>query len=119
MMAFTIVYHFREQEAMIKGEYAEVCGAGKDSKGAKRKKMLRRIHEYEKFLENCNRLKKVEEEKQETLKKKRINTMIDGMFMKPMFSLLIRSKSLSYLEIIQPGEEEKKLERFSMPPLPD
>ena len=45
--------------------------------------------------------------------------MIDGMFMKPMFSLLIRSKSLSYLEIIHPGEEEKKLERFSLPPLPD
>ena len=102
---------------MIKGEYADVCG--KDSKGQRRKKMLKRIHEYEKFLENCNRLKKIEKEKQEKLKKMRRNTMIEGMFLKPMFSVLIRSKSLSYLEIIQPSEEERKMERFSLPPLPD
>ena len=109
----------REQEAMIKGEYAEVCGSVKDSKDVKRKKMLKRIHEYEKFLENCNRLKRIEDEKKEKMRKLRRNTMIDGMLMKPMVSVMIRSKSLSYLEIIQPSEEERKLERFSLPPLPD
>ena len=55
---------------MLKGEYAEVCG--KDAKGVRRKKMLKRIHEYEKFLENCNRMKKIENEKKETLKKKKV-----------------------------------------------
>ena len=55
------LFYFREQEALLKGEYAEVCG--KDSKDVRRKKMLKRIHEYEKSLESCNRLKKIEEKK--------------------------------------------------------
>ena len=81
--------------------------------------MLKRIHEYEKFLENCKRLKRIEKKKQEELRKKRRNTMFEGMFMEPKVNIMLRSKSLSYLEIIKPTEEEeRKLERFSLPPLP-
>ena len=107
----------REQEAMIKGEYAEVCG--KDPKDVKKRKLLKRIHEYEKFLANCNRMKETEKNNQEQLKKKRRHTMIEGMYTEPMFSVLIRSKSLSYLEVIQTSEDTRKTDRFSLPPLPD
>ena len=100
-------------------EYAGVSGSKKDSKGVRKKKMLKRIHEYEKFLANCNRLKAIDMEKREKLKKKRRNTMIEGMHTEPMFSVLISSKSLSYLEIIQTNEDARKTDRFSLPPLPD
>ena len=52
---------------MIKGEYAEVCG--KDSKDARRKKMLKRIHEYDKVLENCNRLKELKKKSKKNCRK--------------------------------------------------
>ena len=100
-------------------EYAGGSGANKDSKDIRKKKMLKRIHEYEKFLANCNRLKAIDKEKREKLQKKRRHTILEGMHTEPMFSVLIRSKSLSYLEIIQTNEDTKKTDRFSLPPLPD
>lgn len=61
-------------------------------------------------------------------KVKRRNTVMEGMTTEPEYSLLIRSKSLTYLDVIlnqgetvkkQPQPSPKTTERFSMPPLVD
>ena len=49
---------FREQEAKIKGEYSDL--KGKAPKDIRRLKMLKRIQQYERFVENCERYKEFE-----------------------------------------------------------
>ena len=49
---------------MMKGEYAAASG-GKCPKDRRRQRMLKRIHEYEKFVDNCERYKEYEREKKE------------------------------------------------------
>ena len=55
--------NYRDQDAKIKGQYQEV--GGKTPKDVRKKKMLRRIHEYRKFKANCQRLKEFIKTKQE------------------------------------------------------
>ena len=49
---------------MMKGEYAAASG-GKCPKDRRRQRMLKRIHEYEKFVDNCERYKEFFREKKE------------------------------------------------------
>ena len=59
-------------------------------------------------------------------RRKRRNTVVAAKKAKPEYVLLVRSCSLSYLDVIQSedySEEGRggsaRLDRFSMPPLPD
>ena len=59
-------------------------------------------------------------------RRKRRNTVVAAKKAKPEYVLLVRSCSLSYLDVIQSedyNEEGRggsgRLDRFSMPPLPD
>ena len=124
--------HFpsRENEAQLKGVQESIGPAGVQSR---KKRQLRRIEEYEKFLTNCNIVREkldVEMERREREQIKRRNTVMEGMRTDPEYSLLIRSKSLTYLDVILnqgeavqiqdvPQLSSKTTERFSMPPLVD
>ena len=121
--------HFlvRESEAVLQGAVQAIGPGGH----AQKYRQLRRIEEYEKFLTNCNIVKEkveAEMERREREKVKRRNTVMEGMTTEPEYSLLIRSKSLTYLDVIlnqgemvkkQPQPSPKTAERFSMPPLVD
>ena len=121
--------HFlvRESEAVLQGAVQAIGPGGH----AQKYRQLRRIEEYEKFLTNCNIVKEkveAEMERREREKVKRRNTVMEGMTTEPEYSLLIRSKSLTYLDVIlnqgetvkkQPQPSPKTTERFSMPPLVD
>ena len=61
---YLTIFIFSEHEAMMKGEYAAAVG-GKCPKDRRRRRMLKRIHEYEKFVDNCERYKEYEREKKE------------------------------------------------------
>ena len=106
----------REQETILAGEYAEVCG--QRSGDLRKQRRIRRIEEYEKFLTNCQIVReKMELEKEIRLKEKvkRRNTVVERTKSSPEYILTIRSKSLSYLDVIP--AEESRVERFSLPPL--
>ena len=67
---------------MIKGEWAEAVGP----KGTKKHRQMRRIEEYEKFMNNCRVVKErleVERAKREQERVKRRNTVIEGMRTSP------------------------------------
>ena len=117
----------REQETILKGEYAEVCGQLGDLRKQRR---IRRIEEYEKFMINCNIVRarmEVERLGMAREKRKRRNTVVTARRAKPEYVLLVRSCSLSYLDLIQSeaftgeggGSSSARVDRFSMPPLPD
>ena len=53
-----------EQEAKIKGEYSDL--KGKTPKDIRMLKAMKRIHQYEKFVENCERYKQFEQSKKAT-----------------------------------------------------
>ena len=113
----------RESEAVLQGAVQAIGPGGH----AQKYRQLRRIEEYEKFLTNCNIVKeKLEVECREKVKRR--NTVMEGMTTEPEYSLLIRSKSLTYLDVIlnqgepvkkTPQSSPKTAERFSMPPLVD
>ena len=112
----------------MKGEYAEVCGQLGDLRKQRR---IRRIAEYEKFLTNCNIVRErveVERLTRAKEKRKRRNTVVAAKKAKPEYVLLVRSCSLSYLDVIQSEDFNEEGRgagsgsgsgRFSMPPLPD
>ena len=58
--------NFREKEAMAKGEYSDMDG--NIPLDIKKKRTLKRIHEWEKFEANCQMLKEKNDEKQKVLK---------------------------------------------------
>ena len=58
-----LYFHYRDKDAKIKEKYQDV--GGNEPKDIRKRKMLRRIHEYKKFKENCQRLKQFIREKQE------------------------------------------------------
>ena len=106
---------------MVKGEFSAVVG---ETGRMRKHRQMRRIEEYEKFLTNCTVVKErldVERERRQREQVKRRNTLMEGMKTVPEYSLLIRSKSLSYLDVIQTQggslDQSPKTERFSMPPL--
>ena len=110
----------------MKGEYAEVCGQLGDLRKQRR---IRRIAEYEKFLVNCIIVReRIELERMTRSKerRKRRNTVVAAKKAKPEYVLLMRSCSLSYLDVIQSEDYDEegragtgKQDRFSMPPLPN
>ena len=107
---------------MIKGEWAEAVGP----KGTRKHRQMRRIEEYEKFMNNCRIVKErldVERARREKERVRRRNTVIEGMRTSPEYSLLIRAKSLTYLDVVQTSNDHcspnKTDQRFSMPPLVD
>ena len=98
------------------GEYAEVCGHR--SGDLRKQRRIRRIEEYEKFLTNCQIVQERLEGERETRLKERLkrrNTVVEVNKSSPEYILTIRSKSLSYLDVIPP--EESRGERFSLPPI--
>ena len=98
-----------EQEGMIKGEWAEAVGP----KGTKKHRQMRRIEEYEKFMNNCRVVKErleVERAKREKERVKRRNTVIEGMRTSPEYSLLIRAKSC--LLYTSPSPRDKRQSRM-------
>ena len=105
----------------MKGEYAEVCGQLGDQRKQRR---IRRIEEYEKFLTNCNVVRgrlEVERMARSRERRKRRNTVVAARKTKPEYVLRLRSSSLSHLDVLQSQDfsEERRSDRFSMPPLPD
>ena len=57
--------NFREKEAMAKGEYTD--NDGNIPLDIKKKRTLKRIHEWEKFEANCQMLKEKNDQKQKVL----------------------------------------------------
>jgi hypothetical protein len=98
---------------MIKGEYAAAVG-GKCPKGRRRQGMLKRIHEYEKFVDNCERYKEYEREKKEQGNERRYTLAVLGNRL-PKETFPRRSKSLQAFN----KERETWNERYSVPLLPD
>jgi hypothetical protein len=77
---------------MLKGEYAAAV-AGKSPKDRRRKRMLKRIHEYENFIDNCERYKVYEREKKEQGNERRHTLAVLGNRLQKEY-LPRRSKSL-------------------------
>ena len=97
---------------MIKGEYAAV--GGNSPKDRRRKKMLKRIHEYEKFVDNCQRYKEYERDKKNEGNERRHTLAVMGIRL-PTEKLPKRSKSLPSFE----KERATWNDRYSVPLLPD
>ena len=84
--------------------------------------MVKRIKQYEKFIENCERYKEFEKLKQQNdLVVLRRNSMVDGMDRDPIQKVIKRSRSLSPF----PQDEEYKEAKergcysYSLPELPE
>ena len=103
---------FSEREEMIKGEYAAV--GGNSPKDRRRKKMLKRIHEYEKFVDNCQRYKEYERQKKNQGKDRRHTLTVLGNRV-TLEKLQKRSKSLTSFD----KERATWNDRYSVPLLPD
>ena len=97
---------------MIKGEYAAV--GGNSPKDRRRKKMLKRIHEYEKFVDNCQRYKEYERQKKNQGKERRHTLTVLGNRV-TLEKLQKRSKSLTSFD----KEMATWNDRYSVPLLPD
>ena len=76
--------------------------------------MLKRIHEYEKFVDNCERYKEYEREKKEQENERRHTLAVLGNRL-PKETLPRRSKSLPVFN----KERETWTDRYSVPLLPD
>ena len=105
----------------MEGEYGEICGHLTDIKKQRR---IRRIAEYEKFLTNCEIVRErieIERDKRSKETLQRRNTVVALNKTKPDYILMLKSSSLSYLDVFNSGpctEEAVRTDRFSMPPLP-
>ena len=55
------MHDFREKQALAKGEFSD--DEGNIPSHIKRKKTIKRIHEWERFEKNCQLLKELDEEK--------------------------------------------------------
>ena len=97
---------------MIKGEYAAV--GGNSPKNRRGKKMLMRIHEYEKFVDNCQRYKEYERQKKNQGKDRRHTLTVLGNRV-TLEKLQKRSKSLTSFD----KERATWNDRYSVPLLPD
>ena len=65
LMVLTNIPFYREKEAMAKGEF--VYEDGKIPSDVKKKEILKRIHEWERFEANCQMLKDLEKEKKKLM----------------------------------------------------
>ena len=84
-----------EQEAKIKGEYSDL--KGKTPKDIRMLKAMKRIHQYEKFVENCERYKQFEQSKKAT----GILRSSSTKHSKTMGPTIIKSKSFP---VFNPGD---------------
>ena len=112
----------------MKGEYAEVCGQLGDLRKQRR---IRRIAEYQKFLTNCSIVRarmSVERLTRSKKARRRRNTVVAARRAKQEYELVVRSSSLSQLDVLQSEDYNEeagggsgcgRLDRFSMPPWPD
>jgi coenzyme F420-reducing hydrogenase alpha subunit len=98
---------------MMKGEYASAVG-GKSPKDKRRRRMLKRINEYEKFADNCERYKEYYTEKKEEGNERRHTLAVLGNRLTKE-TLPRRSKSLEAFN----KERETWNDRYSVPLLPD
>ena len=112
----------REQETIIKGEYAEVCGHRFGD--LRKQRRMRRIEEYEKFLMNCRIVRErmeLERENRMQERKRRRNTVVELKRSSPDYVLKTRARSLSYIDVLQSGDYTadgcSRQDRFSMPPV--
>ena len=111
------LFFFREQEAKIKGEYSDL--KGKAPKDIKKLKMLKRIQQYERFVENCERYKEFEKSKRDKELVIRRNSMVDGMDQRPIEKIVKRSQSLLPFLHDREYKEAKQKDRYSLPELPE
>ena len=109
-----IVRYSREREEMIKGEYAAAVGGKATSKDRRKRRMLRRIHEYEKFVDNCQRYKQYERMKKEKVRERRHTLAVVGNWVQKE-ALPRRSRSMESFN----KERETWTDRYSVPLLPD
>ena len=105
---------FREQEAKIKGEYSDL--KGKAPKDIRRLKMMKRIQQYERFVENCERYKEFEKSKRDKELVVRRNSMLDGLNQRSIEKMMKRSKSFPH---DREYKEAKQKDRYSLPELPE
>ena len=77
--------------------------------------MVKRIKQYEKFVENCERYKKFEKLKQQKELMVRRNSMVDGMNQDPVQRVIKRSRSLSPFPQDKKYKDAKKRDRYSLP----
>ena len=105
---------FREQEAKIKGEYSDL--KGKAPKDIRRLKMMKRIQQYERFVENCERYKEFEKSKRDKELVVRRNSMVDGLNQRSIEKMMKRSKSFPH---DREYKESKQKDRYSLPELPE
>ena len=103
------VFSFREQEAKIKGEYSDL--KGKAPKDIKRLNMLKRIQQYERFVENCERYREFEKSKRDKELVVRRNSIVK--------KILKRSKCLLLFPHDRKYKEVKQKDRYSLPELPE
>ena len=111
------LFFFREQEAKIKGEYSDL--KGKAPKDIKRFKMLKRIQQYERFVENCERYKEFEKSKRDKKLVDRRYSMVDPVNQRPVEKIVKRSKSLLPFPQDREYKEAKQKDRYSLPELPE
>ena len=111
------LFLFREQEAKIKGEYSDL--KGKAPKDIKRLNMLKRIQQYERFVENCERYKEFEKSKRDEELVVRRNSMQDGLNKRPIEKIMKRSKSLVPFPHDREYKEVKQKDSYSLPELPE
>ena len=99
----------------MKGEYAAaVGGSGKTPKDRKRRRRLKRIHEYEKFVDNCQRYKDYEQDMKDQGDGRRHTLAVVGNCLEKE-TLPKRSKSLESFK----KERATWNDRYSVPLLPD
>ena len=93
---------------MIKGEFAAV--GGKTPKDRRKLRMLKRIHEYEKFVENCQRYKEFDRERKNKGKIRRHTLAVIGTT-EIVETELRKWKSLDFVL----KEKQTWNERYSVP----
>ena len=80
---------------------------------------MKRIQQYERFVENCERYKEFEKSKRDKELVVRRNSMVDRMNQRQIEKIVKRSKSLMPFHQDREYKEAKQKDRYSLPELPE